>query len=71
MRGTKASGQDCVFKKSSFSEAKDPMTCVEVGHAAGRVFVRHSVHRNRTLEFSRDEWTAFIKGVKSGEFDFG
>jgi hypothetical protein len=70
MRGTRASGEECVFKKSSFSEVKDPMTCVEVGHAADRVFVRHSVHRDHVLEFNRAEWNAFIQGVKSGEFEF-
>ncbi len=27
------------------------------------------LHLIKPLEFSRDEWDAFVKGVKAGEFD--
>jgi Domain of unknown function (DUF397) len=58
------------FKTSSFCNFGD---CVEVGAAPdGRVLVRDSKDADRqTLAFTRDEWVAFVKGVKAGEFDHG
>ena len=53
------------FRISSFSSGG---SCVEVA-AGGRVSVRHSARPDgATLEFTRDEWDAFIKGVKNDEF---
>ncbi|MDN5930577.1 MAG: DUF397 domain-containing protein [Pseudonocardia sp.] len=46
--------------------------CVEVGQSPdGSVVVRDSkdAERRRTLTFTTDEWTAFVRGVKAGEFD--
>jgi len=48
--------------------------CVEVGQfpdGSGRVAVRHS-HQpdNAVIVYTRTEWTAFVAGVKGGEFDF-
>jgi Domain of unknown function (DUF397) len=56
------------FKVSTFC---DRGNCVEVGAAPdGSVLVRDSKDVNATtLTFSREEWLAFIKGVKAGEFD--
>ncbi|MEV6984818.1 DUF397 domain-containing protein [Sphaerisporangium sp. NPDC051017] len=49
-------------------------SCVEAGPLAdgsGRVAVRHSHHPNgQVIVYNRAEWTAFIDGVKAGEFDF-
>jgi hypothetical protein len=58
------------FKTSSFCNFGD---CVEVGSAAdGTVLVRDSKDAElRTLVFTHDEWMAFVKGVKAGEFDHG
>lgn len=57
------------YRKSSFSGT----TCVEVAPLPdGVISVRNT--RARTgppLEFTADEWAAFVAGVKSGEFDFG
>ncbi len=48
-------------------------SCVEAGplvDASGRVAVRHSHHPDgTTFVYTRDEWDAFLTGIKSGEFD--
>jgi hypothetical protein len=37
----------------------------------GWISVRDSKNKNRPEHlYTRDEWTAFVKGVKAGEFDF-
>jgi hypothetical protein len=58
------------FKISSFCNWGE---CVEVGTASdGSVLVRDSKDTDhQTLTFTRDEWLAFVKGVKAGEFDHG
>ena len=45
--------------------------CVEVAHlAGGSVAVRDSKDAARPAHvFDREEWAAFIAGVKNGEFD--
>ena len=46
--------------------------CVEVGlRPDGGVTVRDTKdpQRGTELEFTREEWVAFVAGVKSGEFD--
>jgi hypothetical protein len=45
--------------------------CVEVAHLAdGSVALRDSKDvRKAAHVFDRDEWSAFIAGVKNGEFD--
>ena len=59
---------DVDFKISSFCNLGG---CVEVGVAPdGRVLVRASTDAEKlSLTFTRDEWVAFIKGAKAGEFD--
>jgi hypothetical protein len=46
--------------------------CVEVGrYTDGRVAVRDTKDRSRpALVFTPMEWTAFVHGVRAGEFDF-
>ncbi|MEV4708334.1 DUF397 domain-containing protein [Actinoplanes sp. NPDC049316] len=55
--------------KSSYSDGAS--NCVEVAFADDRtVGLRDSKDREGpVLEFNRGEWTAFIKGVQSGEFE--
>ena len=36
---------------------------------ARRLVVAHQDERRTSLTFTRDEWEAFVKGVKNGEFD--
>lgn len=57
------------FRISSFCTAGG---CVEVGQSPdGAVLVRDSKDPQRatSLAFTREEWTAFVAGVKAGEFD--
>jgi hypothetical protein len=48
--------------------------CVEVGpllDGSGRVALRHGGHPEiGIIIYSHQEWQAFIRGVKDGEFDF-
>ena len=48
--------------------------CVEAGplpDGSGRVAVRHSHHPDgAVIVYTRDEWAAFVAGVKDGEFDW-
>jgi hypothetical protein len=45
--------------------------CVEVAWTGDRVLVRDTKNPDQTpMEFSAAEWAAFVKGARSGEFDF-
>lgn len=59
---------EVAFHKSSFSiPGKE---CVEVSQVADRVLVRDSKDpQGPALEFTLAEWSAFVQGVKAGEFD--
>ena len=55
------------WRKSSFSQSGD---CVEVAFVQTSVFVRDSKGLRRgTLAFTITEWSAFLAGARSGEFD--
>ncbi|HEY0815170.1 MAG TPA: DUF397 domain-containing protein [Pseudonocardia sp.] len=57
------------YRISSFCRFGD---CVEIGQlSGGSVTVRDAKdpERRTSLTFTRDEWDAFVKGVKNGEFD--
>ncbi|MEU6413555.1 DUF397 domain-containing protein [Microbispora sp. NPDC046933] len=58
-----------IWRKSSFSGSGN--NCVEVAtNLPGLVVVRDSKDRSGpVLAFTPSDWTAFITGVKSGEFD--
>jgi hypothetical protein len=59
----------CRWRKSSYSG--DDGNCVEVASTGDGVAVRdsNSGSAGPVLTFSLDEWDAFIRGAKSGEFD--
>jgi hypothetical protein len=62
-------GKDLVFSKSSFSNGT--AECVEVAKTpdGGRA-VRDSKNPNGPIHFfTPGEWSAFVQGVKAGEFD--
>jgi len=45
-------------------------SCVEVASLEGGVAVRDSKDKDGPiLQFTRDEWSAFLAGAKAGEFD--
>lgn len=55
------------WRKSSFSQSGD---CVEVAFGQASVFVRDSKRLQRgALAFTVTEWSAFLAGAQSGEFD--
>ena len=58
-----------VWIKSSLSFSNG--NCVEVANLPdSRVGVRHSKHaQGPVLQFTPDEWQAFLGGVRNGEFD--
>lgn len=57
------------FRKASFSRHSKKV-CVQVAIKADGVGVRDSKDPQKTtLQFTREEWGAFIVGVKAGEFD--
>lgn len=57
------------WKRSSFCKADEPM-CVEVFVGGNGVAVRDSKNpAGPMLSFTADEWSAFVAGVKNGEFD--
>jgi hypothetical protein len=46
-------------------------TCVEVAQVESGVMVRDSKNPDRApLQFTREEWSAFVEGVNLGEFSF-
>jgi hypothetical protein len=58
------------WRTSSFSNGGGGQ-CVEVRDLPDAVLVRDSKDRTRPAElYTAGEWVAFIRGVKSGEFDF-
>ena len=60
--------QDAPFRKSSFSAPDGG--CVEVGVAGGRLLVRDTKNREgAVLSFTPQEWDAFVRSVRAGEFD--
>jgi hypothetical protein len=66
-RACMAPGPEWVKSSLSFANGN----CVEVKPLpGGTVAVRNSRNqRGPLLEYTRDEWEAFIGGVKNGEFD--
>ena len=57
--------QYITWRKASYSEANG--NCVEVARAASTIAVRDSeAPYGPILEFTRAEWTAFIRSVRSG-----
>ncbi|RBQ20760.1 DUF397 domain-containing protein [Spongiactinospora rosea] len=56
------------WRKSSFSG--NGASCVEVAMSGGMVAVRDTKNRaGGMLVFRADEWSAFLAGVRLGEFD--
>lgn len=56
------------WRKSSYSGKET--NCVEFRRVEGGVEVRNSKRpEEATIRYTASEWTAFIAGVKDGEFD--
>ena len=52
------------------SSASGHSQCVEVQFGRATVRVRNSRHPDRTVEFTVDEWNAFLIGAHAGEFEW-
>ncbi len=61
---------DRMYTKSSFSAIAPFARCVGVACDNGFVYVVNTKRKDTVLEFTPEEWKAFIHGVKAGEFDF-
>lgn len=63
--------KDSDFKKSSYTNPGGIINrCVEVAITPMGVVVRNSNDKSKnTVFYTRDEWKAFIDGVKNNEFD--
>lgn len=58
---------DAAWHKSTASGGGE---CAEVALTEGSVLMRHSQHPSgAVLVFSHSEWSAFLAGVRNGEFD--
>ena len=77
-------GNGCSFKenergqkvdKDGFATASGTFitnirTCVSVKIGNDAIQIRNTEDRTKVMvTFSRDEWQAFVKGIKNGEFD--
>jgi len=57
------------FATSSITYITTRRTCVSVKMSGNEVLVRNTEDKSKkTLSFSRDEWKAFVGGVKLGNF---
>lgn len=58
---------ELIFERSSYCASS---CCLEVALVpqAGKVYVRNSRDPGTRMEFSTEEWRAFLAGVKSDEF---
>ncbi|CAN5332210.1 hypothetical protein BH10PSE19_BH10PSE19_20190 [soil metagenome] len=59
------------FKTSSACPWEPRVHCVEVAYKEGIIAVRDSKNPQLPpLHFDKNEWAAFISGVKTSEFDY-
>lgn len=51
-------------------EGEDPPEYLEVAAGPdGRIYLRESSNRDKVVTTTQAKWTAFLQGVKAGEFD--
>jgi hypothetical protein len=55
------------WQKSSFSD--EGAQCVEIARYSGAILMRESDDPNMVTTTSQSKFSAFIAGVKAGEFD--
>ena len=55
------------FHKSSFSGGLTGCVAVSIGKKD--VLITHFVKRKPSLKFNHEEWDAFKKGIRNGDFD--
>lgn len=67
-RGCYMKRKNLQFQKSTFSDNYKP-TCVGVARNGEKIVLTNTNSMKEFVDFTPDEWDAFIKGVKAGEFD--
>jgi hypothetical protein len=63
---TQEGGRSTAWRRSS---ACEHTACVEVQVDWSTVRVRNSRHPDLMVEFTFDEWEAFLRGARAGEFE--
>jgi len=67
-KAPKKTGVKSLFKTSSYCECGE--YCVGVRMAPNRIDVTNTKDKSRrNVTFTKEEWNAFLLGVKNGEFD--
>jgi Domain of unknown function (DUF397) len=56
-----------VWVKSARCESSH---CVETAHLGHSIMMRNSTRPATTLMFPAGDWSAFVAGVRAGEFDY-
>lgn len=68
-RSSYCAGGNCVEVAFTRSTHCATNACIEVAIQPDHVMIRDSKHPDHIIAFGRDDWTAFLAGVKAGEFD--
>jgi hypothetical protein len=58
--------RELLWHKSSYCNSS---SCLEVARDGDRILVQGSTEGGPTLQFSLDEWKAFLAAAHDGEFD--
>jgi hypothetical protein len=66
-KGARIEVNGVVYQKSSRSNSSQ--MCVGVAYKNNNVLVINTNTKDLVLRFTREEWSAFIEGVKADEFD--
>jgi hypothetical protein len=64
--GLRQAGEQPTWRKSSFCASGE---CVEVAQQKGKIVLRDSDEPRGSVHYTAEEWQAFLRGVKAGEFD--
>lgn len=68
--GRKVDEDGFICASGTPDQKKGPWFCVAVKKTGDTVSIRDTKDPNKTtLTYSKDEWDAFVEGVKKGEFD--
>lgn len=58
--------QQPAWRKATFCASGE---CVEITKRNEKIILRDSAKRRGHVHYSTEEWRAFVRGVKAGEFD--
>lgn len=70
MRSSACDSSACVEVAPGWTTAAcESNACVEAQAAPGGVLLRSSLTPEAVVDLTREEWVAFVAGVKAGDFD--